>query len=228
MSNISKIPNQTPVPWGIAFKVSVAGVRRRLLRSFITMSGVILAIAFLAYMLMMDNLNTSMVDMYFAAESSDLQAELLTMLHEASVDPHTTRGGTDRRLMLLIGLSLIICLVGIINAMLMAVTERVKEIGTLKCLGAMDSFIVKSYFIESSLQGIMGTLLGMTIGAVIALLMALQNYGMMAITMLPIMDIVMSLLIAFVIGSGISIGAAIGPAYFAAKKQPVEAMRVEE
>ena len=50
--------------------------------------------------------------------------------------------------------------VGIINAMLMSVTERIREIGTMKCLGALDAFILKIYFIEAALQGLIGTAMG--------------------------------------------------------------------
>ena len=45
------IPEQTPISWGIAFSISWRGLKRRFLRLLITMAGVVLAIAFLAYML---------------------------------------------------------------------------------------------------------------------------------------------------------------------------------
>ena len=46
-------------------------------------------------------------------------------------------------------MSLLVCTVGITNSMLMAVTERFKEIGTMKCLGALDSFVVVLFMLES-------------------------------------------------------------------------------
>ena len=48
-----------------------------------------------------------------------------------------------------VGLALLVAFVGIVNAMLMSVTERFREIGTMKCLGALDGFIVKLFVIES-------------------------------------------------------------------------------
>ena len=142
------IPEQIVIPWRTTFAISWRGLKRRFLRSLITMVGVILAIAFLAYMLT----TGSILDALVTAADGDL----LLRLQENGVD--VTRTGTDRMTLLLICLSLLTCMAGIINSMLMSVTERVREIGTLKCLGARDQFIVKTYLVESTLQGICGSL----------------------------------------------------------------------
>lgn len=213
------VPEQIRVPWGIAFMVSLAGVRRRLLRSLVTMAGVILAIAFLAYMLVTGDIIAALV-------AADI-GELNIVLQRAGVDIQTA-GRRDTMLMLLIALSLFTCLVGITNAMLMAVTERIKEIGTLKCLGALDSFIVKSYFIESSLQGIFGTMLGIVIGLLVAMIVAMQTYGRYVPALFPTGPALYSVVRAFLMGTLLSVIASIAPAYWAAKKEPVDAMRVEE
>ncbi|MBI4504180.1 MAG: FtsX-like permease family protein, partial [Chloroflexi bacterium] len=120
------------------------------------------------------------------------------------------------------------CLVGIINAMLMSVTERIKEIGTLKCLGAQDAFIVKTFFIEASLQGVMGTVLGVVLGLLVGLLVNTFAYGRFVWSAFPAFLVVKSVVVSLVVGSLMSVAAAIAPAYWAARKQPVEAMRVEE
>ncbi len=218
-SSRREIPDQVRIPWGIAFMVSLAGVRRRLLRSLVTMAGVVLAIAFLSYMLVTGDITAALV-------GANIN-ELNILLQTAGVDIQAA-GRTDTMLLLLIGLSLFTCLVGIINAMLMAVTERIKEIGTLKCLGALDSFIVKSYFIESSLQGVFGTVLGIAIGLLVALIVAIQGYGRYVPAHFPGADVLLSLGKAFLMGTMLSVVASIAPAYWAAKKEPVEAMRVEE
>ncbi len=213
------IPEQVRIPWSTAFMISLAGVRRRLLRSLVTMAGVVLAIAFLSYMLVTGNITAALVE----ANISDLNV----ILQSAGVDIHAA-DHRDTMLLLLIGLSLFTCLVGIINAMLMAVTERIKEIGTLKCLGALDSFIVKSYFIESSLQGVFGTVLGLVIGLLVALIVALYGYGRYVPAHFPVASVLMSLGKSFLMGTLLSVVASIAPAYWAAKKEPVDAMRVEE
>jgi len=228
-SSTKTIPHQEQISWAIAFTVSVAGLKRRFLRSMITMSGVILAIAFLAYMLTVDAVHAHLVDGYYALVEegkTDQAGELQELLHAASVE--LQGAGTDNMMVMLIILSLLICLVGIVNSMLMSVTERVKEIGTLKCLGALDGFIVRTYFIESSLQGVIGTLLGMLIGVVVAVGVSLYNFASFVFAHFPLLDTITGLAITLVTGSALSVVAAIGPAYAAARKEPVEAMRVEE
>jgi putative ABC transport system permease protein len=64
----------------------------------------------------------------------------------------------------LVVMSLLLSAVGIANSMLMAVAERFREIGTMKCLGALDSFIVKLFFIEAGLMGIVASLVGFVVG----------------------------------------------------------------
>ncbi len=223
--NRAEIPDQAPIPWSVAFGVSWAGLRRRFLRSLITMTGVVLAIAFLAYMLLNSAIEQSLV----AALGRNVEgaAQLSRLLQTAGVDI-INAGQADQLMYMLIGLSLLICLVGIINSMLMSVTERVKEIGTLKCLGALDSFIIKTYFIESSLQGVLGTLIGMGLGTIVSLWISVHNFKAFTLRFFPWLDSAQSLGVTLLIGSLISVIAAIGPAYLAARKEPVEAMRVEE
>jgi len=152
---------------------------------------------------------------------------LNAMLQKAGVDIYAA-DSSDRMMILLIILSLMACLVGIINSMLMSVTERIKEIGTLKCLGALDGFIIRSYFIESSLQGVAGTVLGCILGLIVALAAATSNYHGYVMKCFPWLSAAGSLVISLLIGTLLSVVAAILPAYLAAKKQPVDAMRVEE
>jgi len=216
---LQAIPEQQHVSWLVTLRVSWAGIRRRFLRSLVTMSGVVLAIAFLTYMQVMNDIVKGLVQAH--------NNKLNVLLQQAGVDIYAANT-TDSMMVLLIILSLLACLVGIVNSMLMSVTERIKEIGTLKCLGALDGFIVRSYFIESSLQGIAGTLLGCILGFLVAFIAALSNYGGFVMPNMAWGPVLLSILLSFVVGTMLSIGAAIMPAYLAAKKQPVDAMRVEE
>lgn len=213
------IPEQRHVSWAVTIQVSWAGIKRRFFRSLITMSGVVLAIAFLTYMQVMNNIVKSLI----LADNTVLNV----LLQKNGVDIYAA-DASDRMMLLLIILSLLACLVGIVNSMLMSVTERIKEIGTLKCLGALDGFIIRSYFIESSLQGIAGTVLGCILGMVVALVASCSNYRGYVITYFPWLSALGSLVISLLIGTLLSVIAAILPAYIAAKKQPVDAMRVEE
>lgn len=214
----NEIPLQTAVPWNVAFAVSWGSLRRRVFRSMITMIGVVLGIAFLTYMLVNDNIVKALVALRNDA--------LNVLLQKAGVD--ILAEGDDTMMFLLIGLSLLTCLVGIINAMLMSVTERIKEIGTLKCLGAEDSFIVRTYFIESSMQGVLGTVCGVLIGLLVGVAINAASYGSFVFISFPWLAILKAALMALLIGTIMSVVASIAPAYWAARKQPVDAMRVEE
>jgi len=81
------------------------------------------------------------------------------------------------RLYWLIGASLLITAIGITNAMLMSVTERIREIGTLRCLGALSSFIVRLFLIESALLGVVGAAAGVLVGFILSLLGYGYVYG---------------------------------------------------
>ena len=214
-----EIPEQSRVPWPIAVGISWGSLRRRFLRSLVTMFGVVLAIAFLTYMQVTDSITKSLV----AANDNQLNV----LLQKAGVDIFAA-DTTDRMMVLLITLSLLACLVGIVNSMLMSVSERIKEIGTLKCLGALDSFIVKTYFIESSLQGVFGTLMGIAFGTVVAFAISYVTYASYVNQYFPGAQVARAVFISLAIGTLLSVGASIAPAYIAARKQPVEAMRVEE
>jgi len=218
-NSANEVPEQDSVSWPIAFSVSVAGLRRRLARAMITMVGVVLAIAFLCYMLVGEALVKAMV----LANNNELNI----LLQRFGVDIFGD-GGADQMTILLIALTLLTSLVGIVNAMLMAVSERVKEIGTLKCLGATDAFIVRSYFIESTIQGVLGAVLGLVVGLLVSIGVTARNYGSFTFETFPVLAVLQALGISLVAGALLSVLAAIAPAYLAARKQPVEALRVEE
>jgi ABC-type antimicrobial peptide transport system permease subunit len=127
----------------------------------------------------------------------------------------------------LLGLALLVAFVGILNAMLMSVTERFREIGTMKCLGALDSFIVKLFLIESLFQGVVGTVLGVTLGLALSILLAAVTYGHYAFANLPWGQVLLSVVVSVIVGVGLTVAGAVYPAWQAARMHPVEAMRVE-
>ena len=149
-------------------------------------------------------------------------------------------GGTQRdtRGIWLVTLSLMVCVVGITNAMLMSVTERYREIGTMKCLGALDIFVVKLFLIESALQGVVGSVAGAVIGFLLAFVRALFTFHAkdpesgrsywLALTFFPGLTLMAWLGIALAVGIALSIVAAVYPAIRAARMEPVQAMRVQE
>ncbi|HIG17199.1 MAG TPA: FtsX-like permease family protein, partial [Candidatus Handelsmanbacteria bacterium] len=104
-------------------------------------------------------------------------------------------------------------------------TERYREIGTMKSLGALDSFIIKLFLLESTFQGVAGTLAGIVVGLTMTMTLALLDYGMFVFEYFPVSGILRSALAAIVSGTTLSLIGAMLPAYKAAKMEPVEAMR---
>jgi hypothetical protein len=131
------------------------------------------------------------------------------------------------RLLCLVALSLLVCVVGIVNSMMMAVSERFREIATMKCLGAPDDFIRKSFLIESSFTGLAGAGLGMVVGLVIVLLQAGGRFGAEFWAVLPLAGLAACALAAAGCGTLLCVLGALLPARWAARMHPIEAMRVD-
>ena len=119
-------------------------------------------------------------------------------------------------------MSLLVSFVGITNSMLMSVTERYKEIGTMKCLGALDNFIVRLFLLESGILGGLGSLVGALIGSLFILLTNIGVWGN-----LDWGKLLLSILGCVTVGSILSIIAAVGPAIRASRMPPADAMRSE-
>ena len=125
-------------------------------------------------------------------------------------------------------MALLTCAVGIANAMLMSVTERFREIGTMKCLGAPDGLVVKLFLLESSMLGIVGAVLGIVLGVVVGLLAALLQFGTYGVTYFPQVEALQVLGGAILAGLLLAVIGAVYPAAVAARMTPVDALRVEE
>jgi ABC-type antimicrobial peptide transport system permease subunit len=127
----------------------------------------------------------------------------------------------------LIVISILVCTIGITNSMLMSVTERYKEIGTMKCLGALNRFIIKMFLLESAFLGIIGSFAGALVGCVSMTLLRLLSDGMEVIRSFPLLPLLTWIGMAVIIGMILSVIGAIYPAFRAAKMLPADAMRVE-
>jgi ABC-type antimicrobial peptide transport system, permease component len=121
-------------------------------------------------------------------------------------------------LMAIGGISLVVGAVGIMNIMIVTVTERTREIGTLKALGYSSRDVLLLFVIES----IIISLIGGVIGTIIGLLIAYIAVTLIGFTMaIPISSIF------FGIGLSVFVGVIAGaqPSYRAAKMNPVDALR---
>ncbi|PTY06812.1 hypothetical protein DB346_00710 [Verrucomicrobia bacterium LW23] len=127
----------------------------------------------------------------------------------------------------LIGVSFIVCAVGVANAMLMSVTERFTEIATMKCLGALNSFVMQIFFFEALVQGMVGGLAGLILGTFLAVVRSAAEFGTLAFHNIPYADLFSGGLAAWLVGLALAAGAAISPVWMAARLAPMEAMRME-
>jgi len=219
------------LPFSKAVEISLRSLKIRFGRSLITTSGVILAIAFLMSVWS----NNAIISGLRAQNKSEINLMLqqngietgVNESGEASKESRARIQEEESKQAWLIGLSLLVCVVGIANAMLMSVTERFREIGTMKCLGALDSFIVRLFLLESTCQGFAGTSAGILIGLGLTLGLALMDYGNYVFKYFPYASVGESALYALVIGTLLSLVGAMLPAYRAAKMEPVEAMRAD-
>lgn len=209
------IAAQVVLPFKKSFEISLKSLKSRFLRNMVTVTSLILAVSFLAYVLVGADISSGLY------HSGDL--DLVKTLEKTGYEP----GGSAKERWIVI-LSLLVCTVGIINAQLMAVTERFREIGTMKCLGALDSFVLRLFLLEASMQGTAGALLGGLFGAIIAILVGMLRFGLNALTMLPLDEVAISLLYSIGVGFGLSLLGVLYPAFIAARMRPIEAMRVEE
>lgn len=123
-------------------------------------------------------------------------------------------------LVLIAGISLLVGGIGIMNIMLVSVTERTKEIGIRKSLGAKKKHIMSQFVIEAGTVSGIGGVIGIIVGAVCAYLVGM----LMDITVVPS---VIAVVVAFSVSVGIGIIFGFLPAKNAANLNPIDALRFE-
>ena len=266
----SKIGKQIVLPFSRAVEISMKSLKIRFWRSLITISSIVLAIAFLSSILVNTTLlralktgpDRAVREAELAVKSAGSDANLeaskaeltrlrmvrdkvnVALLGEGGTDDTETAekqevagnpegwqsffGGLKAKDYWLISLALLVCFVGIVNAMLMSVTERFREIGTMKCLGALDSFIVKLFLLESVFQGALGTAMGIFVGALLSVIRAWWLYGAAVFSFFPWGGFLLCIVLAQGVGTVLSIVASVFPARAAARMQPVDALRAEQ
>lgn len=118
------------------------------------------------------------------------------------------------------GVGLMVGGVGVVAIMMISVTERTREIGVRKALGATRREIMLQFLVEASTLTLVGAIFGMAAGALLALL--IRNLSPIPASV-PLWSVVVALLASTV--TGVLFG--LYPAHRAAKLDPVEALRFE-
>lgn len=140
-------------------------------------------------------------------------SEMLDSLNEQITMMSAMLGG-------IAGISLLVAGVGVMNIMLVSVTERTREIGIRKSLGAKKKVIMQQFVIEAAVTSSIGGLIGIVIGAIATKLVG-QAMGISANPTLG------AVAVSFSVSVGIGLIFGYMPANRAAKLNPIDALRSE-
>ncbi len=124
------------------------------------------------------------------------------------------------------GISLLVGGIGIMNIMLVSVTERTREIGIRKALGANRSVILSQFLIEAIVLCLFGGLLGLALGYIIGSGLAMYITKLTGMTFISVLSVkMMALAVGFSLFVGVTFG--VYPAWRASRLDPVDALRYE-
>jgi len=190
-------------PFSEAFRYSLESIRKRFTRALITAISILLGIAF-----------------YVTIRSMNV------------ILPNVGQEPPQAYQMMMAIIALLVCGVGIVNSMLMSVTERYKEIGTIKCLGATDMSVLEIFLIEALLLGLLGGVIGAFSGWLAAVGIFSFQFGIGGVFPPDKIGIVMLQYLRYIaeaigIAAFLSVAAAAYPAFYASKLHPAEALRYE-
>jgi len=186
-----------------AFRMGYEHIRRGIDRAAINIASIALGISFLS--------SLTLTDAFYRASARSGGASI----------------GVESYQYWLVFVALAVCVVGITNAMLIAVHERYKEIGTMKCLGALDRHILMLFMAESFIQGVAGGASGIIIGLLAALLSVGFSIGFDIVLKVSGPELLMFLGGAALLSIVLSTAATLYPAFRAARLKPVEALSHE-
>lgn len=125
------------------------------------------------------------------------------------------------------GISLLVGGIGIMNIMMVSVTERTREIGIRKALGAKERVILLMFVVEAATTSALGGTLGIAIGYLISTALNMVLPILVSDMNLSVQPSISSILVAFSISVGIGILFGYLPAKRAARLNPIEALRYD-
>lgn len=161
------------------------------------------------------NISDYLFDFFGDSDSYNVfsQDQIINVMNDATAMLTAMLGG-------IAGISLLVGGIGIMNIMLVTVTERTREIGIRKAIGAGRANIMIQFLIESSVLSGVGGLIGVVFGVIASSIIS-NIIGINYVMSIPV------ILIAFGFSLGVGLFFGIYPANKASKLKPVDALRYE-
>jgi putative ABC transport system permease protein len=163
--------------------------------------------------------NALLLNLHDITEASDADFSIAT---QQSI--LTAASSVDDTLTVMLGgiaaIALLVGGIGVMNIMLVSVTERIREIGLRKALGARPHLIRRQFLVEASILGFAGGILGVGLGIVGAVVVPMFSDSRVILSM-------WAALAAIVMAIGIGIVFGVYPATRAARLAPIDALRSE-
>ncbi|MEK7765256.1 MAG: FtsX-like permease family protein, partial [bacterium] len=200
---LSAVTRQINLPFYRAVEISLRSLKIRFARSLVTSAVVALATGFLVYMLSVERVTARLEVGEVLVKSAHAQRVWVALI------------------------SMLVAAVGITNTLYMSVAERYREIGTMKCLGALNRFVVELFLLESLALGAIGSAAGALIGTVLATVPWVFRAKDLAAVGLPWSALGRYFLAGLGVGMVLTIVGALYPAFRAARMVPADAMRTE-
>ncbi len=224
-TSFGEVRRQINLPWAQAARISYRNVTMRLGRAMITGAGVVLGIAFLTSV-WTAKVAQEGIDAFAAQSARAITGEEAALAPGAEEAEMAERAAAARQTWLVV-MSLLVSAVGITNSMLMSVTERFREIATLKCLGALDGFIMLMFVLEAAFLGAGGGVVGALLGTLLAFARMVVPYGTLATASFPLGQIILAITVSAALGVVLAAVASVYPSLKAARLAPMEAMRIQ-